>query len=261
MLLRCHPLIDIPGQTDPKYNDLFMGWANTLALTEESHIQFQEAAVKHLEEGYALRRDKLEGAYFTSVQAWHDSDEATAFLKQLEVAENQRNLWKHDVMAHKDFQHLYSRLVSSYKSTSVVPDLDSPSPVYSKGGLAIFEKFKLNQITLQGKAVQDESFHRAWLLENHNFVFDWSDIGEKGNLPAMLKGYSTTQLIIGAAEAAEAAEGVDEADFASLLASVDLGAGAGEAAPGASDPLACYVDAHIASAPAAPAPGADTDIT
>jgi hypothetical protein len=53
-------------------------------------------------------------------------------------------------------------------------------------------------------------------LQNHNFVFDKLDIVEKGNLPAILKGYSTTQFIIGAAEAAEAAEVVDAAEFASL---------------------------------------------
>jgi hypothetical protein len=50
-------------------------------------------------------------------------------------------------------------------------------------------------------------------LQNHNFVFDKLDIVEKGNLPAILKGYSTTQFIIGAAEAAEV---VDAAEFASL---------------------------------------------
>jgi hypothetical protein len=65
-------------------------------------------------------------------------------------------------------------------------------------------------------------------LENHNFVFDKFDIGEKGNLPAMLKGYSTTQFIIGAAEAAEV---VDAADFESLLALVGVEAGAGAAGP------------------------------
>lgn len=228
MLTRCDSLREIPVQTDPKYIDLFIDWSNTLSFTEESHIQFQEAAVKHLEEGYALRREKLEGAYFTSVQAWHDSDEGTAFFKQLEVEENQKNLWKHDIMTHKHFQHLYSSLITSYRSTLVSAYSLSPSPVYGQSGIAIFKEFELNHRVLEENAVADDSLHRAWLLENHNFVFDKFDIGEKGNLPAMLKGYSTTQFIIGAAEAAEV---VDAADFESLLALVGVEGGAGEAGP------------------------------
>lgn len=226
MLTRSESLGDIPSQTDPKYINLFMDWSNRLAFTEESHIQLQEAAVKHLEEGYALRREKLEGAYFTSVQAYHHSDDLGGFFKQLEVEVNQKNLWKHDLLTHKHFQHLYGRLVISYNSTLVAPDLMSPSPVYSEGGIAMFEEFKKNHRILESNAVYHDSLHRAWVLQNHNFVFDKLDIVEKGNLPAILKGYSTTQFIIGAAEAAEV---VDAAEFASLWALVGDDAGAADA--------------------------------
>jgi hypothetical protein len=121
----------------------------------------QEAAVKHLEEGYALRREKLEGAYFTSVQAYHHSDDLGGFFKQLEVEVNQKNLWKHDLLTHKHFQHLYGRLVISYNSTLVAPDLMSPSPVYSEGGIAMFEEFKKNHRILESNAVYHDSLHRA----------------------------------------------------------------------------------------------------
>jgi hypothetical protein len=65
-------------------------------------------------------------------------------------------------MTHKHFQHLYSSLITSYKSTLVSKsDLLSPSPVYGQSGIAIFKEFQLNHGVLEENAVQDDSLHRT----------------------------------------------------------------------------------------------------